>query len=335
MVPSTQHGKTSVILALSGNAFLTIIKVAAALFTHSASMFAESIHSFADTLNQSLLLVGLQRSKKPADTERGYGYGTERFFWSLISACGILFVGAGVTIYHSIETLLEQQRAEYLFNPASIIILCIAFVIEGATLYVALTELRRGHDFSMTMFREADPVVLSVVYEDGAAVLGVVIALSAQGVSFLTHDPAYDAIGGIVIGVLLAILAIMLIRKNHHYIIGKPVHEDRKDEILAFLLTDPCIEKVLDFKSEAIDVGKYSLYVTVEWNGGPLCREIYAEGELQEEWNEIREDMHEFVRLMYKTVDRVPRLVGTHIDKVEKNVIQHFPEIAYIDIEIN
>jgi zinc transporter 9 len=240
------------------------MKAGAAIVTGSASLFAESIHSFADTLNQSLLLVGLRRAKKPADKERGYGYGTERFFWSLISACGILFVGAGVTVYHSIETLLEQHHENYTVSFLGIVILLVACVIEGATLYVALKELRRGKPFSVQMFQNGDPVVLSVVYEDGAAVLGVLVALCAQGISFLTNNGAYDAVGGIIVGLILGTLAVVLIRKNYHYIIGKPMDEDVKERAIEFLLTDACIEKVLDFKSEAIDVGKYSIYVTVE-----------------------------------------------------------------------
>jgi hypothetical protein len=91
------HGKTSVVVALLGNTIVTVLKTTAAILTGSTTLFAESVHSLADTLNQSLLLIGLNRSKKPADRAHGYGYGIERFFWSLISACGILFIGAGVT----------------------------------------------------------------------------------------------------------------------------------------------------------------------------------------------------------------------------------------------
>ena len=105
------QGNRSVVSALFGNIIVTIIKTIVAIFSGSASMFAESIHSFADTLNQSFLLVGLKRSKRPADNSRGYGYGIERFFWSLISACGILFIGAGVTIYHSINSLANSDHS--------------------------------------------------------------------------------------------------------------------------------------------------------------------------------------------------------------------------------
>ena len=127
------HGKKSVIVALLGNTFVTFLKTIVFFVTGSASMFAESVHSFADTLNQSLLLIGLRRSKRPADHMRGYGYGIERFFWSLISACGILFIGAGITIYHSIESLLHRGLAEISFNTLSIVVLLIALIVEGVT----------------------------------------------------------------------------------------------------------------------------------------------------------------------------------------------------------
>src|SRR3989338_211901 len=122
------HGNRSVVAALIGNTVVTIMKTIVAVFSGSASMFAESVHSFADTLNQSLLLTGLKRSKRPADISRGYGYGIERFFWSLISACGILFIGAGITIFHSIDSLIHRSAAGvHEFNYFSIVVLCIAF----------------------------------------------------------------------------------------------------------------------------------------------------------------------------------------------------------------
>ncbi|HEY5587411.1 MAG TPA: cation transporter, partial [Candidatus Paceibacterota bacterium] len=180
-MPHKTQGNKSVVAALFGNIFVTIIKTFVAIFSGSASMFAESVHSFADTLNQSLLLVGLKRSKRPADESRGYGYGIERFFWSLISACGILFIGAGVTVYHSIDSLLHHNNSNiHDFNYSIILILCLAFVVEGTTLLIAFKELKGKQKNSKKIFTEADPVTLAVVYEDGAAVLGVIVALSAQ-----------------------------------------------------------------------------------------------------------------------------------------------------------
>ncbi|NTW14677.1 MAG: cation diffusion facilitator family transporter [Candidatus Moranbacteria bacterium] len=329
------HGKQSVVAALLGNTFVTVMKTAVFFVTGSASMFAEATHSFADTLNQSLLLVGITRSKKPADDIHGYGYGIERFFWSLISACGILFIGAGITIYHSIDSLMNRGEAHPTFSITSIVILLAAFAIEGATLKMALNELRKGKKLSKKTLQDADPVLLAVIYEDGAAVLGVFIALIAQWMTYVTGDVIYDASGGILVGLILGCLAVVLIIKNHQYIIGKPLNREVTKKIIKDLLKDPCIEQVLEFKSVAIDIGKYRIFTTVEWNGSPLYEEIYEAGDLKIEYDAIKDDFKEFARLMFRTTDRIPRLVGNHIDKVEKKIIDKFPQIAYVDIEIN
>jgi zinc transporter 9 len=330
------EGNRSVVVALFGNFIVTIAKTVVAIISGSASMFAESVHSFADTLNQSLLLVGLKRSKKPADEDRGYGYGIERFFWSLISACGILFIGAGVTVYHSIDSLINHNNSNiHDYNYFIIIVLCFAFVVESITLYIAFLELKGKKKFSKKIFSDADPVTLAVVYEDSAAVLGVLVALGAQFLMHFTGNNIYDSIGGIIVGLILGFLAILLIVKNHQYIIGKSLNEEVREEIIEFLLKDPCIENVSEFKSVAVDINKYRIYTTVEWNGSPLYEEIYEAGDLKEEFDNIKNDFKEFTKLMFKTTDRIPRLVGNHIDKIEKRIRDKFPQIAYVDIEIN
>jgi len=330
------HGKKSVIAALLGNVFVTIVKSIIFVITGSASMFAESVHSLADTLNQSLLLIGIERSKRPADSNHGYGYGIERFFWSLISACGILFIGSGITIYHSIDSLIHIHTTDiHTFNMWSVFVLLLAFIIEGATLLLALRELKKGGKLSRETFKDADPILLAVVYEDGAAVLGVCIALLAQGISYFTDNSIYDAIGGIIVGLILGFLAVLLIIKNHQYIIGKPLNEEITEEIIELLQADPCIEHIVEFKSVAVDVGRYRIFATVEWNGSPLYEEIYDAGDLKEEFDSIKDDFREFTKLIFKTTDRIPRLVGNHIDIIEKNITEKFPQIAYVDIEIN
>jgi len=329
------HGKKSVIAALLGNTFVTIIKTIVFFVTGSASMFAESVHSLADTLNQSLLLIGLKRSKKPADHIRGYGYGIERFFWSLISACGILFIGSGITIYHSVDSLMNSHDEAYVFSAITIIVLVIALVIESITLWVAIKELKKGQKFSKKIFKDADPVLLAIVYEDSAAVFGVLIALLAQWVTYITGYIVFDAVGGIVIGLILGVLAIILIKKNHQYIIGKPLDKEVTEEIIEELQRDPCIEHIVEFKSVAVDIGRYRIFATVEWNGSPLYEEIYEAGDLKEEFDNVKDDFKEFAKLMFKTTDRIPRLVGNHIDLIEKDIIEKFPQIAYVDIEIN
>ena len=329
------HNNTSVLAAFIGNIFVTAIKTFVAVLSGSAAMFAESVHSFADTLNQCLLLIGLNRSKRPADHTHGYGYGIERFFWSLISACGILFIGAGITIYHSLASLIFNRTEPHGFGWYTVIVLCISFVIEGATFYIAFREIKGKEEFSREVFSEADPIKLAVLYEDGAALLGIVVVLIAQVLTHFFSNPIFDPIAGIIVSIILGSLAVVLIIKNYQYIIGKPLSEEAQEEIVEFLLEDPCIETVSEFKSVAIDINKYRIYTTVEWNGSYLYNEIYEKGDLREEFDVIKKDFKEFTKLMFKTTDRIPRLVGSHIDKIEKKIREKFPQIAYIDIEIN
>ena len=329
------HNNTSVLAAFIGNIFVTVIKTFVAVLSGSAAMFAESVHSFADTLNQCLLLIGLNRSKRPADNTHGYGYGIERFFWSLISACGILFIGAGITIYHSIVSLIFNRTEPHGFGFYTFVVLCISFVIEGITFYIAFREIKGKQEFSREAFSEADPIKLAVLYEDGAALLGIVVVLIAQVLTHFFGNPVFDPIAGIIVSLILGSLAIVLIVKNYQYIIGKPLTEEAQEEIVEFLLEDPCIETVSEFKSVAIDIHKYRIYTTVEWNGSYLYNEIYEKGDLREEFDVIKDDFKEFTKLMFKTTDRIPRLVGSHIDKIEKKIREKFPQIAYIDIEIN
>ncbi len=329
------QGKRSVTAALLGNTFVTALKTIMFFVTGSASMFAESVHSFADTLNQSLLLVGIKRSKKPADHIRGYGYGIERFFWSLISACGILFIGSGITVYHSIDSLIYKGSEVHVFNFTSILVLIFALIVEGFTLWLALKELKKNEKFSREIFKEGDPILLAIIYEDSVAVFGVVIALLAQWATYVTGNVVYDAVGGIIVGIILGFLAILLIIKNHQYIIGKPLNKKVTEEIIETLEADPCIERVVEFKSVAVDIGKYKIFTTVEWNGSPLYEEIYEAGDLKEEFDNIKDDFKEFTKLMLKTTDRIPRLIGNHIDTIEKEIVDKFPQVGYVDIEIN
>ena len=332
---SDVHGRASVIAALAGNTFLAIVKTALAVVTGSVSMFAESVHSIADTLNQSLLLIGIHRSKKPADTARGYGYGIERFFWSLISACGVLFIGSGITVYHSISSLLHADEVAPALSVISIVVLLVALVIESITLWIAIKEVRGKRKFSKEIFEDADPVLLAIIYEDGVAVLGVLFALIAQWMTYITGNAVYDALGGIAVGIILGFLAVLLIIKNHQYIIGKSLSPELTDEIVKALEKDECIELVTEFKSVAVDTHKYRIFASVEWNGSPLYEDIYDDGDLQEEFDEIKDSFPEFTKLMFKMTDRIPRLVGNRIKIIEKEIIEKFPVVAYVDIEIN
>jgi len=329
-------GFFSVLAALIGNAIVAVIKFAAAFISGSSAMFSEAIHSVADTMNQSFLLVGIIRSQKKADDEFIYGYGNERFFWALISACGIFFIGAGVTINNGISSLIEPHEIEY--HPIVFVVLFVSLVIESVTLFIALRELNRKHRHKHSFkkfFHESDPSTLAVVLEDGVAVLGIFIAAASVGLTIYTGNQLFDSLGSIVIGVLLGCVAILLIYKNKKYLIGHSIPEDIEEEIIELLEKDPAIEKVIDFKSSVLDVGIYRVKCEIEFNGNALLKELSKGYPLKEAYEDVKGDYEEFKKFVADYTDRVPRLVGKRIDEVEKTIEAKYPAVRHIDIELN
>jgi solute carrier family 30 (zinc transporter), member 9 len=328
-------GILPVTAALVGNLCITAIKFVAFFVSGSVSLFSEAIHSVADTVNQALLLVGLIRSVKKPSVEFAYGYGLERFFWALISACSIFFLGAGVIIYHGIDSLINRTAMTH--HPIVYIVLAVSFITESTTFWLAYRELRHnnpGKDLKEAL-ADGDPSTLAVLYEDGLAVIGVVVAFASIILSQITGSFYWDSIGSILIGVLLAIVAIILIAKNRQFILGKAMPEDIQDKIIRRLEADPAIERVLDFKSSTLDIGIYRIKCEIEFNGNVLLREIYKHDSLREQYDEIREDYEEFKKFCAHFADQVPRLVGRKIDEIETRIKAENQSVRHIDIELN
>jgi len=327
-------GLLPVVSALVGNSLVVIIKFIGFAVSGSGVMFSEAIHSFADTSNQALLLIGIERSKKKADTEYSYGYGQERFLWALISACGIFFVGSGITIYHGINSLLHIEPVT--LNLLVFVILAISFIFEGTTFLIAIRELKeRNKGEFKKCLKNGDPTTLAVIFEDGVAVLGIVIAFLCILLTKFTGSLYWDSFGSIIIGVLLGVVAIVLINKNRGYLIGKNIPEDMKERIIEIMEADPMIEKVLDFKSSILDIGQYQIKCEVEFNGHLLIKELCRNESLKSEYETIKNDYDYFLKFCVNYVDRVPRLVGNKIDEIEAKIKKEIPELRHIDIEIN
>lgn len=320
--------------AIAGNAFVSFIKLIAAFTSGSSVMFSEAIHSIADTSNQVLLMIGLARSRRSADEEFAYGYGRERFFWALLSACGVFFIGAGATLYRGISSIIEPEPVE--LSAFLFVVLAVSFVIEAGTFLVATWELRRANP--KLSWREqlahGDPATLSVYFEDGIAVVGVLIATVAIGLSYLTGNHIWDSLGSICVGLLLALAALMLIMKNRGYLIGRAMPQAMQEEVIEFLTADPAIERVLDFKSTTLDVGVYRIKCDVEINGAALLDD-YMQQSLQGEFEDIDGDYESFKRFAVQFADRIPRLIGRRVDELEETLKVMNPGIRHIDIEVN
>src|SRR3989338_6642607 len=183
MIVRQTVGLVPVVAAVIGNALVTLIKTGAAIASGSSAMFSEAVHSLADTLNQSFILIGVRRSYKKPDEDFGYGYGRERFFWALISACGIFFIGAGVTFYNGVSSLINPKPLE--IHTLVFIVLGVSFVIESLTLWIASRGLRESYPDSTWSERLAlaDPSTLAVYLEDAVALIGIAVAAVSIGAS--------------------------------------------------------------------------------------------------------------------------------------------------------
>jgi len=330
-------GSLPVFAAIAGNIVVTILKFVAFFFSGSSAMFSEGIHSIADSANQILLAVGLRRSKKKADETFLYGYGNERFFWAVISACSIFFFGAGVTIYKGISALRNIHEVH--FSYFTLIILAVSFVIESTTLSLAIRELKEHYPgkSAKEIFEHGDPSTMAVLLEDSVALIGVLIAFLSIGLSYVTGQVYFDAIGSIIIGIMLGAIAIILMSKNRQYLMGRAIPKEIQDEIIEILEAEPGIEKVLDFKSNTLDIGVYRIKCEIEFNGYVLLKEIYQSRgtTLRNDYDDIKGDFEQFKKFCVEYADRLPRLVGRKIDEIESLIKQKHPSIKYIDIEIN
>jgi cation diffusion facilitator family transporter len=231
------ESRGTVLLAFSANLVIAVAKTAGGVITLSSAMLAEAAHSWADTLNQIFLLTSIRKSERPADSTHPFGYGKERFFWTLLAAVGIFVTGAGFSIFEGVSSLFEHHKEptanEFYLTYG---ILVFSFVLEGSSLIRALRQVRdeaevRGRTFISHLRRSNDPTVKAVASEDGAAVVGIVLALIGIGLHQLTGSAVYDAVASIVIGVVLAWVAYALGRDTKDLLIGEAADPELRLDI--------------------------------------------------------------------------------------------------------
>ncbi len=217
-----EESRTAVIVAGVANLAIAVMKFLAAAVTHSSAMLSEGIHSLVDTADQVLLLFGEQRSKKPADDEHPFGYGHELYFWTLVVSLLIFGVGGGVSFYEGVRRLGSGATLE---DPTwSYVVLAASAVFESVSWVVALRKLgaqRGGRSYWRTFRESKDPLILTVVVEDSAALIGLVIAFLGVLGGHVFGAPALDAIASLCIGVLLMGVALLLARESRSLLVGE------------------------------------------------------------------------------------------------------------------
>jgi cation diffusion facilitator family transporter len=244
---SQSDGSTKAIFyALGANGGIAVAKFGAALYTGSGAMLAEAIHSLADCTNQVFLLIGLKEAKRPADDAHPMGYGRVVYFWAMMVAILLFFLGGVFSVYEGIE---HWKHPEPLKNALiAMAILGVSVVLEGFSLYGAMKEIRKishGKPF-FRWFRETRQSELMVVAgEDIAALFGLAMAFIAVVMATLTGNPLWDAAGSIAVGVLLMMVAIVVIREVKAMITGESAAPETHAAIKAHIEARPEVERVL------------------------------------------------------------------------------------------
>ncbi|MDX1619327.1 MAG: cation diffusion facilitator family transporter [Balneolaceae bacterium] len=224
--------KKVIYAALIGNSLIAVTKFVASAVTGSSAMLSEGIHSLVDTGNQILLLLGLKRSTKPPDAQYPFGHGKEIYFWSFVVAIMIFAVGAGISIYEGIHSLLDPQSIE---SPGvNYIVLGLAMIFEGFAWYFAwkaFDQQRGQRGYFEAVRKEKDPTTFVVLFEDSAAMAGLVIAFVGILLGQLTGNYMYDGIASVLIGVILGLTAAWLAYETKGLLIGESANKEIKNGI--------------------------------------------------------------------------------------------------------
>lgn len=221
-MPSS-HGSRKVILAaLVGNGLIAITKFVATGITGSSAMLSEAVHSVVDSGNQMLLLYGLKRADKPADAKHPFGYSMELYFWTFVVAILLFALGAGISLYEGISKLYNPVAIHKPF--VNYIVLTFAMLFEGAAWWVAFGEFRKTKgalSYFKAIQRSKDPAIFTVLFEDSAAILGLIAAFIGVGLTQITGNPTFDAIASIIIGIILTCTAAVLANESKGLLIGE------------------------------------------------------------------------------------------------------------------
>ena len=219
---ASHASKKVIYAALAGNALIAATKFGAAAFTGSSAMLSEAVHSLVDTGNQGLLLYGLRRARRPADVAHPFGYGMELYFWTFVVAIMIFGLGAGVSVYEGLHKVWAPQPVT---NPiVNYVVLTVAMVFEAAAWAIALRQFRQTkgrRGWLEAVRRSKDPTVFTVLFEDSAAILGLIVALVGIALGQWLDMPALDGAASIVIGVILAVTAALLAYECKGLLIGE------------------------------------------------------------------------------------------------------------------
>ena len=260
----------TVLIAFVANLLVAVAKTVAAVVTGSASLLAEAAHSWADTGNEVFLVVADRRSRRPRDRRHPFGHGREAYVWSLLAALGLFVAGAAVSVTHGVQELIHPEPAtDFVLGYA---VLAFSFVLEGISFLRSVRQARPAAEFLERdliggVLATSDPTLRAVFAEDSAALIGLVIAAVALGAHQVTGSSTPDAVGSILVGVLLAVVATVLINRNRQFLIGEEASPNVRAATIEALLAEPEVARVTYLRLEIVGPRLVSVIGDVDLTG--------------------------------------------------------------------
>ncbi|MEU6405037.1 cation diffusion facilitator family transporter [Streptomyces sp. NPDC046985] len=227
-------------MALAANLVIAVAKAVGGLIAHSPALLSEAAHSVADSFNEVFLLAALRRSRRPADRRHPFGYGKERFFWSLLAAVGIFVMGGCFSVFQGVQALRDGADEDFRGYIVGFVVLGVSLVAEGVSLMRAVLQVRRQGGKSGLR----DPALRTVVAEDGTAVLGVTLAIIGMALHMATGQVVWEASASLAIGALLVYVAYRLGRDARDQLIGEAADSEVSGRIGSLLRAQPEIDSV-------------------------------------------------------------------------------------------
>ncbi|EMP26721.1 Zinc transporter 9, partial [Chelonia mydas] len=288
---------------------------------------------------KALLALGISQSARTPDPSHPYGFTNMRYIASLISGVGIFMMGAGLSWYHGIIGLLHPQPMESLLW--AYCILAGSLVSEGATLLVAINEVRRsaqakGLSFYQYVRQSRDPSTNVVLLEDAAAVLGVTLAATCMGLTSLTGNPYYDSLGSLGVGTLLGAVSAFLIYTNTEALLGRSINPEQLQRLTELLESDPVVRAIHDVKATDMGLSKVRFKAEVDFDGRVVTRSYLEKQDIEQLLQEIQQvkTLEELEAFMLKHGENIIDTLGAEVDRLEKELKQRNPDVRHVDLEI-
>eukprot|EP01038_Epipyxis_sp_PR26KG_P011276 gene11276-15128_t len=323
-------------IALIGNIVITVAKCTAYVITGSSAMLSETIHSLVDCGNQSLLLIGLRGADSAPDKYHQYGYGKSVYFWSLVSALGTFWFGAGISGWNSIGSLINPVLAIDNLGFELWSVLGISFIVDGWVLSQTVKSIMKSKPSNLTLYQHClkirDPTTAAVLMEDSAALVGILIAVGGIGATQLTHMPIFDSLAGFGIAGILGSMGVYLARLNQQYLLGQAVDSDIVVGIRKILLARASIEEVHSEQSQWIGPNTFSYKAEVDFDGTYIAAKLLKR--YQAEFVTTKNLSVEEVQLLLAWyAEDVMRTVEQEVKELEADIRKQYPQALYIELE--